>query len=65
MNLLKAGRIAQSGLLAQRVRLNVTASNIANAQVTRTLEEALTRPKMLSFRLFPFQRLSQPYSRSR
>lgn len=54
MNLLKAGRIAQSGLLAQRVRLNVTASNIANAQVTRTLEGGPYKAKNVILQAVPF-----------
>jgi len=53
MNLLKAGRIAQSGLLAQRVRLNVTATNLANAQVTRTLEGGPYKAKNVVFRAVP------------
>ncbi|MGC8871557.1 MAG: flagellar basal body rod protein FlgC [Caldimicrobium sp.] len=53
MNLLKAGRIAQSGLLAQRVRLNVTATNLANAQVTRTLEGGPYRAKNVVLKAVP------------
>jgi len=53
MNLLKAGRIAQSGLLAQRVRLNVAATNLANAQVTRTLEGGPYRAKNVVLRAVP------------
>ncbi|MGB9761188.1 MAG: flagellar basal body rod protein FlgC [Caldimicrobium sp.] len=53
MNLLKAGKIAQSGLLAQRVRLNVTATNLANAQVTRTLEGGPYRAKNVVLKAVP------------
>ncbi len=53
MNLLKAGKIAQSGLLAQRVRLNVTASNLANAQVTRTLEGGPYKAKNVVLQAVP------------
>jgi len=53
MNLLKAGRIAQSGLLAQRVRLNVTATNLANAQVTRSLEGGPYRAKNVVLKAVP------------
>lgn len=53
MNLLKAGRIAGSALQAQRVRLNVTATNIANAQVTRTLEGGPYRAKDVVFKAVP------------
>ena len=38
MDLFGAMEIVASGLTAQRVRLNVTASNLANAQTTRTEE---------------------------
>ncbi|MGC9108816.1 MAG: flagellar basal body rod protein FlgC [Caldimicrobium sp.] len=53
MNLLKAVKIAQSGLLAQRVRLNVTATNLANAQVTRTLEGGPYRAKNVVLKAVP------------
>lgn len=53
MNLLKAGKIAQSGLLAQRVRLNITASNLANAQVTRTLEGGPYKAKNVVLQAVP------------
>jgi flagellar basal-body rod protein FlgC len=53
MNLLKAGKIAQSGLLAQRIRLNVTASNLANAQVTRTLEGGPYKAKNVVLQAVP------------
>lgn len=56
MNLLKAGRIAQSGLLAQRVRLNVAATNLANAQVTRTLEGGPYRAKNVVLRAVPLDK---------
>ena len=38
MNLLTAIKIAGSGLKVQKLRLNVAATNIANAEVTRTIE---------------------------
>lgn len=38
MSLSKVADIAVSGMLAQRVRMVVTASNIANSQTTRTAE---------------------------
>ncbi|RIK91681.1 MAG: flagellar basal body rod protein FlgC [Proteobacteria bacterium] len=38
MSVSRIGDIAVSGLLAQRVRMTVTASNIANAHTTRTAE---------------------------
>lgn len=55
MNLLKAGRIAHSGLLAQRVRINVTATNLANAQVTRTLEGGPYKAKNVVLRAVPLE----------
>lgn len=38
MSLSKVADIAVSGMLAQRVRMVVTASNIANSQTTRTVD---------------------------
>ncbi|MCS7149355.1 MAG: flagellar basal body rod protein FlgC [Caldimicrobium sp.] len=54
MNILKASKIAGSGLLAQRIRLNITATNIANAQVTKTLEGGPYRAKNVIFKALPF-----------
>ncbi len=45
MKLLTALRIAGSGLLAQRVRLNIASMNLANAHVTRTAEGGPYRAK--------------------
>lgn len=56
MSLLKAGRIAQSGLLAQRVRINVAATNLANAQVTRTLEGGPYRAKNVVLKAVPLSK---------
>jgi flagellar basal-body rod protein FlgC len=38
MNLFSAMEIVASGLIAQRTRLNLVASNLANAETTRTAE---------------------------
>jgi flagellar basal-body rod protein FlgC len=38
MNLFSAMEIVSSGLIAQRTRLNLVASNLANAETTRTAE---------------------------
>ena len=38
MNIFSAMEILSTGLTAQRTRLNVTASNLANAHTTRTVE---------------------------
>ncbi|MFN3406340.1 MAG: flagellar basal body rod protein FlgC [Caldimicrobium sp.] len=56
MNLLMAGRIAQSGLLAQRTRINVAATNLANAQVTRTLEGGPYKAKNVVLKAIPLSR---------
>ena len=42
-------RIGASGLLAQRLRLDVIANNIANAQTTRTAEGGPYRRKDVIF----------------
>ncbi|MFN3505453.1 MAG: flagellar basal body rod protein FlgC [Caldimicrobium sp.] len=59
MNLLMAGRIAQSGLLAQRIRINVAATNLANAQVTRTLEGGPYKAKNVVLEAIPLSK-TQP-----
>ncbi|AEH22174.1 flagellar basal-body rod protein FlgC [Thermodesulfobacterium geofontis OPF15] len=53
MNLLKISQIVGSGLLAQRVRLNIAATNIANSQVTRTLEGGPYRAKVVVLKAIP------------
>lgn len=60
MNLLKILRIAGSGLLAQKVRLNVAATNIANAQVTRTIEGGPYRAKDVVLKAIPISE-KDPY----
>ncbi len=45
MNIFSAMEIISSGLTAQRARLNVTASNLANAHTTRTVEGGPYRRK--------------------
>ena len=47
MKLLTALRLASTGLRVQRTRMNVTAMNLANAHVTRTLEGGPYRAKNL------------------
>lgn len=56
MNLLKVSQIAGSGLLAQRVRLSVAATNIANAQVTKTLEGGPYRAKDVVLKAVPLSK---------
>jgi len=53
MNLLKISQIAGSGLLAQRIRLNIAATNIANSEVTRTLEGGPYRAKVVVLKAVP------------
>ncbi|MDJ0765622.1 MAG: flagellar basal body rod protein FlgC [Myxococcota bacterium] len=45
MNLFSAMEIISTGLSAQRARLNITASNLANASTTRTVEGGPYRRK--------------------
>ena len=44
-----AMRVSAQGLRAQRIRLDVTAENMANAETTRTPEGGPYRPKMTVF----------------
>lgn len=60
MNLLKILWIAGSGLLAQKVRLNVGATNIANAQATRTIEGGPYRAKDVVLKAIPISE-NDPY----
>lgn len=53
MNLFSAMEIAASGLGAQRVRMNVLASNLANARTTRTAEGGPYRRMDPVFRAVP------------
>lgn len=53
MNLLKVSQIVGSGLLAQRIRLNIAATNIANSQVTRTLEGGPYKAKVVVLKAVP------------
>ncbi len=53
MGLLDIFKISGSGLYAQRVRLSISATNIANAQVTRTLEGGPYRAKDVILKAVP------------
>lgn len=55
MDLLTAMRISASGLTAQRERINVISSNLANAQTTRTLEGGPYRAKSIVLMAKPAQ----------
>lgn len=46
-------RIAASGLTAQRLRMDVAASNLANADTTRTAEGGPYRPEAVVFQTLP------------
>lgn len=56
MNLLKVSQIAGSGLLAQRIRLSVAATNIANAQVTKTIEGGPYKAKNVVLKAVPLSK---------
>ncbi|MBA2849818.1 flagellar basal body rod protein FlgC [Thermosulfuriphilus ammonigenes] len=49
MKLLTALKLAADGMAAQRVRLNITSMNLANASTTRTLEGGPYRAKSVVF----------------
>lgn len=55
MKLLSALRIAGSGLMAQRVRLNISSMNLANAHVTRTAEGGPYRAKDVVLAAIPLE----------
>ena len=59
MNLLSALQIAASGLTAQRQRIEVISSNLANANTTRTAEGGPYRRKDL---VFESQRMANSFS---
>ncbi len=66
MNLFSAMEIASSGLLAQRVRINTLASNLANARTTRTPEGGPYRRLDPVFRAVPLvERFSNLVDRAR
>ena len=65
MDMLAAIDAAYSGLQAQRMRMNVIASNLANAHVTRTPEGGPYKPKQVVLSSTPmdatFESLLRPY----
>ena len=65
MDMLAAIDTAYSGLQAQRMRMNVIASNLANAHVTRTPEGGPYKPKQVVLSSTPmdatFESLLRPY----
>lgn len=54
MNLLDSIAISATGLSAQRVRLNIASMNLANANVTRTLDGGPYRAKSVIFASEPY-----------
>ncbi len=55
MNLLTALKIGARGLTAERTRVNVAAMNLANAEVTRTVDGGPYRAKSVIFRAVPLE----------
>ncbi len=53
MNLLTALKISARGLSAERTRVNVAAMNLANAEVTKTVDGGPYRAKSVIFRSEP------------
>jgi flagellar basal-body rod protein FlgC len=49
MNIFSALRISSSGLSAERLRMDTVASNIANAETTKTADGGAYRRKIVSF----------------
>ncbi len=60
MGLMDIFKIVGGGLYAQRVRLSVAATNIANAEVTRTLQGGPYRAKDVVLRAVPISE-KEPY----
>ena len=68
MDLMKASKIAASGLHAQRTKMNVIAANLANAETTRTPEGGPYKRKMVVFEAKPldqFKRVLEEKRRER
>ena len=55
MNFIDALRISASGLTAQRLRMNVVSSNLANSNTTRTAEGGPYKKKNIVFASQPFR----------
>ncbi|MGQ9499411.1 MAG: flagellar basal body rod protein FlgC [Dissulfurimicrobium sp.] len=54
MNLFTAIKISAYGLSAERTRLNVAAMNLANANVTKTIDGGPYRPRSVVFSAVPY-----------
>lgn len=64
MNLLNAIKIGASGLTAERTRLNVASMNLANANVTRTIDGGPYVPRSVVFTSTPVNDDSEGLSAS-
>jgi flagellar basal-body rod protein FlgC len=64
MNILSAMETSSSGMAVQRYRMNIIASNIANAQTTRTPEGGPYRRREVIFGALPPQRTFEEVLRS-
>ncbi len=53
MDLIQAMRISSTGLSAHRIKMNVVAENLANAETTRTKEGGPYRRKMVVYEAVP------------
>ena len=56
MNLLKIFKVTESGLSAQKTRLNIATTNIANSQVTRTMEGGPYKAKIVVLKAVPLSK---------
>jgi flagellar basal-body rod protein FlgC len=56
MNILQAMEISGSALSAERIRMNIAAMNMANANTTRTMEGGPYRAKSVVFAAKPLER---------
>lgn len=56
MNILQAMEISSSALSAERIRMNIAAMNLANANTTRTIEGGPYRAKSVVFAAKPLER---------
>ncbi len=65
MDLLQAGKIAASGLHAQRTKMHVIAENLANAETTRTPEGGPYKRKMVVFEAKPLDQFKKVLEKKR
>lgn len=64
MNVLDALSISSSGLTAQRIRMDLISSNLANINTTRTLEGGPYKKKEAVFAAYPQNRSFKSFLRS-